>query len=118
MTILEILKSKPKQAEKKEKTSAALLRQLEAYERRNKKKLDDPSHVFKLLRYSFKMLLSLDYEFTYEELIQEIEKRKMKKPAQQKLLAYVQKISDMEFGVRVGNPETLLGELNAILKEL
>jgi hypothetical protein len=70
-------------------------------------------------RYFFRLLLKLDYEFTYDELKGEILSRKIDAPLQNIAISFFRRITEIEYGgYQLSRPElqSLMDELREIVK--
>ena len=92
------------------------------FEELNKiKPSDDPAIFFHFVKVFFANYFRIKYEYTYEELEKEIEKRKVRPNLKQKILVFSEKISTFAYGGEKISPAEMkktMDEFRLIIQEL
>ena len=105
-----------KQNSKEHQKDIALIKQttLQRIENARSKPKLHQEEVYHIVKYFFKKILEIDYEFTHQELLEELEKMYLEKKHHEQISEFITTIGIMEYT----DKEFTQSELKTLLKEL
>lgn len=111
-------KRKKKRPDRLELVKNNTLKKIEAFRKHFSKKSRDDNFIqfFHIVRLFFAELFKIKYEFTYEELSNELERRRIDKNLKEKILFFLKKLSVVEYSDERLSESELKKLLNEFLK--